>query len=161
MSEVRTVFVTRVTRPERKVIIKRGKSAAEYMSYCEEVGCDVWGILTSIKSLCGEPVCLWLPDKYVLPGTSVYVQGVEVAPDDATPVPEGFDTILLPASEYLMFQGEPFAEENFEEAIAEIWNAEKKYDPSRIGLRWDDQNPRIQLEPIGSRGYIEWMPVRQ
>ena len=159
MCNFRTVFVTRVTRPERKVILKRGKKATEYMSYCEEVGCDVWGLLTSVKSVCGEPVCLWLPDQYVLPGTSVYVQGVEVAPDDPTPVPEGFDTLLLPACEYLLFQGEPFAEEDFEEAIQEIWNAEKKYDPTRIGLKWDGQNPRIQLEPVGSRGYMELMPV--
>ncbi|MDY2656004.1 MAG: GyrI-like domain-containing protein, partial [Candidatus Limiplasma sp.] len=32
-----------------------------YFPYCEEVGCDVWGMLLSMDSLCGEPVCLWLP----------------------------------------------------------------------------------------------------
>lgn len=29
------------------------------------------------------------------------------------------------------------------------------YDPGVIGYGWDDTNPRIQLEPRGSRGYIE------
>ena len=31
------------------------------MTYCNEAGCDVWGLLTSIKSISGELVCLWLP----------------------------------------------------------------------------------------------------
>ena len=53
----------------------------------------MWGILTSMKSLCGEPVCLWLPQAYVAPGTSTYVQGVEVEENYAGPVPEGFDVI--------------------------------------------------------------------
>lgn len=44
---------------------------------------------------------------YKKPNTSTYVQGVEVAADYDGPVPEGFDTILLPAADYLMFQGEP------------------------------------------------------
>ena len=51
------------------------------MTYCNEAGCDVWGLLTSIKSISGEPVCLWLPDSLRTPGTSKYVQGVEVAAD--------------------------------------------------------------------------------
>jgi len=25
---------------------------------------------------------------------------------------------------------------------------------------WDEDNPRIQLEPIGTRGYIEFAPVK-
>ena len=61
MENVKTVFVQRVEKPARKVILKRGVKARDYFAYCEEVGCDVWGTLTSMKSLCGEPVCLWLP----------------------------------------------------------------------------------------------------
>lgn len=30
-----------------------------------------------------------------------------------------------------------------------------KYNPANIGYKWDNTNPRIQLEPIGERGYIE------
>ena len=59
-----------------------------------------------------------------------------------------------------MFQGEPFEEENFEEAIKEIWAAIEKYNPSSIGYTWDKANPRIQLEPIGARGYIELHPIK-
>ena len=160
MSEVKNVFVQVIEKPERKVIIKRGKEATEYFKYCEEVGCDVWGLLCSMKSISGEPVCLWLPEKHIIAGTSEYVQGVEVAADYSGEIPEGFDIIELPKCKYLMFQGEPFEEENFEEAIKEIWAAIEKHNPSSIGYTWDKANPRIQLEPIGARGYIELHPIK-
>ena len=35
------------------------------------------------------------------------------------------------------------------------------YDPAVIGLKWDNDNPRIQLEPIGTRGYIELRAVKK
>ena len=155
----RNVFIQVIDKPKRKVIIKRGKTATEYMQYCEEVGCDIWGLLVSMKSLCGEPVCLWLPEAYIKPGTSRYVQGVEVAEDYTGEIPDGFDVIELPKAQYLMFQGEPFQEEDYQQAIAEIWEAEKNYDPSLIGYQWDHLNHRIQLEPIGTRGYIELVPI--
>ena len=159
MSEVKSVFVQIVEKPARKVIIKRGKTATDYFGYCEEVGCDVWGLLCSMKSISGEPVCLWLPKHLIPEGTGEYVQGVEVALDFDGQIPEGFDIIELPKCKYMMFQGEPFAEENFEEAIRQVWGAIKKYIPETIGYRRDDLNPRIQLEPRGERGYIELHPV--
>ena len=161
VSEIRNVFIQVIEKPERKVIIKRGINANEYWSYCKEVGCDVWGLLTSIKSISGEPVCLWLPEHLRKPVTNEYVQGVEVEPDYKGSVPEGFEVIDLPASTYLLFRGEPFKEENYEKAIGEIWDAEKKYNPEFIGYTWDDKNPRIQLEPRGERGYIELVPVKK
>ena len=120
VEQVANVFIQVIEKPERKVIIRRGKTAKEYWSYCQEVGCDVWGILTSMKSLCGEPVCLWLPEKYREQGTSEYVQGVEVAIDDTSIIPDGFDVITLPAAKYLMFQGEPFEEEDYCQAIETV-----------------------------------------
>lgn len=36
-----------------------------------------------------------------------------------------------------------------------------RYDPSVIGYQWDEDNPRIQLEPIGARGYMELKAVKQ
>ena len=160
MSEVKNVFVQVIEKPERKVIIKRGKEATEYFKYCEEVGCDVWGLLCSMKSISGEPVCLWLPKKHIIAGTSEYVQGVEVAADYSDEIPEGFDIIELPKCKYIMFQGEPFEEENFCEAIQQVWSAIEKYNPKTMGYEWDDSNPRIQLEPIGTRGYIELLAVK-
>ena len=49
MTNVKTIFIQMVDKPERRVIIKRGVKATEYFSYCEEVGCDVWGLLKSIR----------------------------------------------------------------------------------------------------------------
>ena len=161
MKQVQSVFVQVIHKPERKVIIKRGKTAEDYFAYCEEVGCDVWGMLMSMTSLCGEPVCLWLPEPYRTPETSVYVQGVEVAAEDSAPVPEGFDVIQLPAAEYLAFQGEPFLEEDYAEAILAVQHAMDRYDPTVIGYVWDDASPRIQMEPRGERGYMELRAVKQ
>lgn len=159
MTEVSNIFVSVVQKPRRKVIIKRGIKAEHYFDYCKEVGCDVWGILTSIKSISGEPVCLWLPKKYVKDGTSVYVQGVEVDINYDGIVPDGFEIIELPEATYLMFNSEPFEEENFEQAIENVWKSMDKYNPEVMGYKWDEENPRIQLEPIGTRGYIELKAV--
>ena len=160
MENMQSVFVQLMRKPARRVILKRGRRAEDYFAYCEEVGCDVWGLLTSMDSLCGEPVCLWLPDRYRTPGTSTYVQGVEVDAEEDSPVPEGFDAISLPEAEYLVFQGEPFREEDYCAAIAAVQHSIERYNPALIGYRWDDSNPRIQLEPRGERGYIELRAVQ-
>ena len=161
MDKVQNVFVQVMEKPARKVIVKRGVKAEEYWAYCQEVGCDVWGVLTSMKSLCGEPVCLWLPQRLRKPGTSTYVQGVEVSADFDGAIPEGFDVIDLPAEAYLMFQGEPFAEEDYCDAIRAVEHAMERYDPSFLHMAWDDTQPRIQLEPRGERGYIELRAVKR
>ena len=161
VTEPKNVFIQVIHKPQRKVIIKRGIQADNYFDYCGEVGCDVWGVLLSMDSLCGEPVCLWLPDRYRLPVTSTYVQGVEVAEDFDGIIPEGFDVITLEEGDYLMFQGEPFAEEDYCDAIFAVQTAMNRYIPSVIGCCWDDSNPRIQLEPRGERGYIEMRAVRK
>ncbi len=160
MKEIKNVFIQTIAKPPRKVIIKRGIAATDYFAYCEEVGCDVWGVLQSIKSISGEPVCLWLPKKYIASGTSEYVQGVEVPLTYDGIIPDGFDLIELSAAKYLMFMGEPFAEEDYYQAIEEVQAAIEKYDPSVINAQWDKTNPRIQLEPIGTRGYIELLPIK-
>ena len=161
LMENANVFIQVIHKPRRKVIIKRGIKADNYFDYCGEVGCDVWGTLLSMDSLCGEPVCLWLPEQYKLPETSTYVQGVEVAEDYNGVIPDGFDVIALPEADYLMFQGEPFEEEEYCDAIFAVQTAMDRYEPSVIGYCWDDSNPHIQLEPIGARGYIEMRAVRK
>lgn len=67
---------------------------------------------------------LWLSEK-LRDGKSEYVQGVEVPVDYSGVIPEGFDVISLPECDYLMFQGEPFGEEDFEEAIGSMWESKK------------------------------------
>ena len=50
---------------------------------------------------------------------------------------------------------------NYCQAIEEVQESMKKYQPTIIGYEWDDANPRIQLEPIGKRGYIEMLAVKR
>ncbi|OYP53664.1 AraC family transcriptional regulator [Lachnotalea glycerini] len=161
MAELKHVFIQLIHKPARKVLIKRGKNAKEYFSYCEEMGCDIWGLLTSMQGTLGEPVSLWLPKQYREPETSEYVQGVEVPLDDTGNIPNGFDVIELQEADYLMFQGEPFLEADYCQAIEEVQELIKKYNPSVQGYEWDDTNPSIQLEPIGRRGYIEMAAVKR
>ena len=60
-----------------------------------------------------------------------------------------------------MFQGPISREEDYCEAIRIVQAAMDSYDPSVIGCCWDNENPRIQLEPCGRRGYIELRAVRR
>jgi AraC-like DNA-binding protein len=158
----KTVFVQVIDRPARKLILKRGIRARDYFGYCEEVGCDAWGVLCSIKGALYEPIGIWLPENLQTPGTSVYAQGVEVPSDYCGAIPEGFDLIELKPCKMMAFQGQPYDDEKFEEAIGELWEVMKGYNPEIYGFKYADEDaPRFQLAPMGYRGYIEARPVRQ
>lgn len=151
-----------VERPTRKLILLRGRKATDYWGYCEEVGCDVWGTLTGLKGALNEPIGMWLPANLRSPDTSVYAQGVEMPADYAGPVPEGMELIDLPGAKYLVFQGEPYRDEEMGQAIAGVWRAMESYKPEVFGWEWaDEAGPRFQLAPIAERGYIEGRPVRE
>lgn len=151
--KINTVFVQVVERPARKLILKRGVKASHYFEYCEEVGCDIWDILSGIKEAMYEPVGMWLPDNMITPGTSKYIQGVEVFPEYSGTIPEGFEMIDLRPCKMMVFQGEPYDDEKFEEAIDEIWEVMKRYNPRIYGFDWaDEEAPRFQLAPQGYRG---------
>jgi len=157
-----TVFVQVIDRPARKLILKRGIKATHYFEYCEEVGCDVWGILSSIKEAMYEPIGMWMPENLRDPSTSVYAQGVEVPEDYTGEVPEGFDIINLQPCKMMIFQGQPYDDNKFEDAIGELWEVMESYDPETYGFTWaDEDGPRFQLAPMGYRGYIEGKPVRE
>lgn len=153
--ETAVIFSQVVEKPVRKLILKRGVEATEYFAYCEEVSCDVWGTLSSIKEAYGEPLGLWLPISLRPSGTSEYVQGVEVPVDYEGLVPDGFDCIDLPATRFMVFQGQPFEDEQFGEAIAAHRKAVEAYDPSIYGFKWKEDGMKFQMEPWGYRGYIE------
>jgi len=158
---LKAVFVQVVERPARKVLLKRGVKAAGYFEYCEEVGCDIWGTLTSVKEALYEPIGMWLPENMIKNGTSQYVQGVELPLDYEKPVPEGYELCEFPPCKMMVFQGPPFKEDKFEEAILDLWELMKTFDPTLYGFEWaDNEAPRFQLAPMGYRGYIEARPVR-
>lgn len=159
-NKTKAIFVQVVERPSRKLLLKRGINAQDYYAFCEEVGCDVWDVLCGVREALYEPVGLWLPEHLILPGTSKYVQGVELPLDYSQPVPEGYDLMDLPSCNMMVFQGEPYNDDVFEEAIGQVWEQIKHFDPTLYGYQWaPEAAPRFQLEPRGYRGYIEAWPV--
>jgi hypothetical protein len=157
----RVVFVQVLARPERKLMVKRAVKANDYFAYCGEVGCGVWDELKAFPDACGEPLGLWMPPAMRPSGTSAYVQGVEVSAGYDGQTPEGFDMVALPAGWLMVFQGPPYDEGRFVEAIKVVQAAIRRFDPQVYGYEWaDDDAPRVQWEPMGGRGYIEARPVR-
>lgn len=158
----KSVFVQVIERPARKLLLKRGQKAEEYFAYCDEVGCDVWSVLTSVKEALYEPIGIWLPQHLIKPGTSKYVQGVELPLDYSKAIPEGYELIELPPCTLMVFQGEPYDDENFSEEIGLVWKHIDRFNPGIYGYEWDPEAaPRFQLAPMGYRGYIEARPVKK
>lgn len=162
IKQTKSIFVQIIERPARKVLLKRGIKAIDYFEYCEEVGCDVWSILCSVKEALYEPIGMWLPKHLIKEGTSQYVQGVELPLDYSNIIPEGFEIIELPPCLMMVFQGEPYDDEMYEDAIGEVWKHIDKFEPKLYGYLWDPEAaPRFQLAPMGYRGYIEARPVKK
>ena len=156
----KNLHVRLINFPARKLILLHGEKAETYIEYAHEAGCDVWGILASIKEALYEPIGLWMPESMRSEGTSRYAQGVEVPLDYQGIIPAGFEIIDLPACMMLLFQGDPYDEKRFDEAINAVIKQIDQYDPNENNCQWAENDaPRIQLEPQGYRGYIEARPV--
>jgi len=166
MNQTAIIFTQIMERPARKLILKKAATADDYFSYCEEVGCGInndsaaWDILSEIKDALYEPVGLWLPENMRPAGTGVYAHGVEVPADYSGEIPDGFDVIDLEPCQLLVFQGEPYNDENFEDAIGICVERICKFNPEVYGYKFAPElAPRMQLKPWGWRGYIEMQPV--
>ncbi len=156
------IFTQIVERPKRKLLLLRGKTADEYFAYCEEVGCDVWEVLCGVKEALYEPVGLWLHEAMRKEGTGVYAQGVELPLSWNGETPAGYEVLELNACKMLVFQGEPYDDEVFEDAIGKLWRRIERFNPQVYGYRYADElAPRMQLAPQGWRGYIEMRPVEE
>ena len=119
-----------------------------------------WDILSSIKEALYEPVGLWLPENMRPEGTSIYAHGVEVAADYDGVIPEGFDVVDLEPCKLIVFQGEPYDDGSFQDAVGRCMGRIEKFNPEVYGYRYAKElAPRMQLAPMGWRGYIEMLPV--
>lgn len=161
------IFTQIVERPARKLILRRSKQADSYFAYCEEVGCGAnnnatpWDILCGIKEAIYEPVGLWLPESMRPAGTGIYAHGVEVPMDYTGEIPGDFDVIDLAPCKLLVFQGEPYNDENFQTAVGICMERIGNFNPEVYGYEYADEvAPKMQLAPQGWRGYIEMHPVR-
>lgn len=161
------IFTQIMERPARKLILFRSKNASDYFEYCEEVGCGTsekpapWDILCGIKDALNEPMGVWLPKSMCPEGTGIYAHAVEVSADYSGEIPTGFDVIDLPPCKYLVFQGEPYDDDKYDEAIGKLWERTADFNPKVYGYEWDDEiAPKFQLAPMGWRGYIEGRAVK-
>ena len=168
MKDTAIIFTQIVERPKRKLLVKRGIKATDYFEYCEELGCnntihsDPWEILSKIKEALNEPAGCWLPKSMIKENTSEYVHAVEVPYNYKGDVPEGFDLIDFKPCKMLVFQGESYNDDDFGEAIGELWQRIEKFNPEVYGYEYDYSiAPKMQLEPQGWRGYIELHPIKE
>lgn len=162
MEKTSPVFVRVEDKPRRKMVIRRGVKAEDYFAFCDETDCDVWSVLLSIKEATAEPVGMWLPKKFRKPNTSEFCLGVEVPLDYKKTLPEHFEFAEFPPCKMMFFQGQPFDDDDFGEAIDSMWKTIAEYNPEINGYEWaNEDGPRIQLEPLGKRGYIEAKPVKE
>jgi len=168
MNETIAIFTQIVERPARKLLLKRAKAADDYFSYVAEVGCGkqnnsaTWDILCEIKEALYEPVGVWLPDNMRPDGTGVYAHGVEVPADYSGAIPDGFDLIDLAPCKLMIFQGEPYKDEDFDKAVLSCMEKIDIFNPQVYGYEFAPEiAPRMQLNPEGWRGYIELRPVRE
>lgn len=162
MENTNTVFVQVVERPARRLILQRAKKATGYWDYCEEMGCDAEGILASIKGSLYEMMGMWMPPNLRPAGTAEYAMGVEMPADYAGPVPEGMDIVGLPPCKYMIFQGEPYKDEEMGQACAMLDKAFAAYKPEAHGWEWaDGDGPMFQYAPMPERGCVLARPVKK
>lgn len=155
--------VSAVQRPERKLIFLRAKRATDYFSFCEECGCDWYGLLDSILSKLESPGLITLPEFLLKEGYTDTACGIEVPFDYAGEVPKGYEIATLPPCEMLFFQTEPFErEEDFPEAIEAAFSALAHYDFQRYGfVRADQDAPFFNFGFSAQKGASLAVPVRR
>lgn len=161
------VFTQVIERPARKLLMYPGRKATHYFEYCEEVGCDVWDIVSTRDEAINYPMGVWLPESMRKPGTSEYCMAVEIPFNFTGSIPAGFDVIDLPPCKYMVFHGEPYdeaivGEEYYQTAVGIVWDAIKRYNPKHFGWDWSPEDaPRFQFPPTPEQGYVEGLPVRE
>lgn len=158
------VTVTPISRPRRKLIVLRAERATEYLSFCEEMGCEWMGLFNSIPEKIDTCALVELPAHMTRAGTSPVAAGVEV-PDgyDPNKVPMGYELLQLEAGELLYFQTAPYEdEEAYCEAIDRALEAAEQYDPARYGFAYDlDAAPRFNYGAEGATGARLALPVKR
>jgi len=66
------------------------------------------------------------------------------------------------APNYIYTSVNLITKDKFGEAVETVWDAIERYDPKLYGWEWaPEDGPRFQFAPVGARGYIEGVPVRE
>ena len=162
----RSMTVTAIERPARKLILKRAKKAKSedgYLVCAEELGCDWERQMLSISERLHGAAGLTLPPNLITPGTTNAAVGTEVPLDYHKPIPDGFEVIELPPCTMLYFQGAPFEDENdFGEAIGILWELMDAYDLKLYGWQYAPKlAPYCNFGAFAKTGAKMARPVRK
>ena len=68
---------------------------------------------------------------------------------------------VLQRSLELLFQGEPYDDEDFRAQVGFVMESIEKYNPKVYGFSYDPDGYRFQYEPQGYRGYIEGRVIKR
>lgn len=158
----RTVTVTVIEKSARKLVLKRGIKSTDYFSWCAEIGCDAWELMSTITPALDKVAFVKLPPHLVIKGTSKAACAIEVSLDFDSYIPEGFDIIELPAHLMMLFQGAPYEnEEWYGEAHSELRRAIKNYVPELYGYEFAKHSaPHFYYGTSAKTGCREMIPVR-
>lgn len=158
----RTITVTMVERPARKLIFLCIPTATDYFSACEEVGCDWEGFYNSIPEKFDTAAGGRLPKFLIKPGTGGYGFFVEVPLNYSKPLPDGYEIAELPPCTYLYFNGMPFEDENdFPTAIGILNEAIEAYPFERFGWKKSDNAPVLGMGAEAETGARTAIPVEK
>lgn len=136
-NDLKFCMVTARECERRKLIYLPSQRAQDYLSYCEEVGCEWEGLLNSVEEKLESAALLELPDKLVEPGFSKIAAGIEVPLEYGKEFPESYKTAELPECIMLYFQSEPYEdEEDFCKAIESVYAAVGRYNPALYGYKF-------------------------
>lgn len=130
-------MITAQEREKRKLIYLPSRKAKDYLSYCEEMGCEWEGLLNSIPEKMDTAALLELPDFMVEEGFSKVAAGIEVPADYDKELPKQYRVAELPECTMLYFQSEPYEKpEDFGKAIESVYAASGKYEPAVYGYQF-------------------------
>ena len=136
-NELNVCMVTPKERPKRKLIYLPSRGAQDYISYCEEMGCEWEGLLNSVPEKYEPAALIELPDSLVESGFSKIAAGIEVPLDYDKAIPASYKTARLPECVMLYFQSEPYENgEDFCQAIESTYAAVCKYNPEAHGYKY-------------------------
>jgi AraC family transcriptional regulator len=155
----RTVTVTVVERPARKLIYLR-HHAADYFTGCEEVGCEWEGFFNSIPEKYDTAAGGRLPEFLIQPDTKGQAFFVEVPLNYNKPIPDGYELAELPPCTYLYFNGMPFDNQNdFPIAIGIINEAIENYPFEQFGWEKSENAPYLGMGAEAKTGARSAVPV--
>lgn len=154
---------TIVSRDKRTLVFLPSKSAEDYMSFCEEMGCEWEGLLNSFEGKLDTAAIVSLPKSLVPKGYGSTAAAIELPAAYKGEIPQGYYTAALPAGNLLYFQSEPYEnEEEFCTAIERAYRAYEGYDPKRFGYTYDFENaPSFNFGAQMETGARLAFPVRK